>query len=282
MTKQFIFTSGFVYLIYLTGLINEITEEKYPEELESYRFALDVYWDIWSWVGNVFGIRDTFFNRRVIQISAFTCTCFILSTPFIRGHGFKGMGPRFLSSLGSHPTSSVVSPITSLFLHGSVPHLVANMLGLYVFTIGWHSRGPPIHGSLDNMTHQHLLAFLLAAGAATSLLCCVRSAAMKFAPVSIGFSGSLSALIMYEITQKPERRVGFIFAPERYNVSAQQAGWLVVGFELLLMAFGRLHRMDNFGHLVGLGVGYWYSKIGYKFWESEKKNIEDILESEDR
>ena len=136
------------------------------------------------------------------------------------------------------------------------------MLGLFVLTVGWHSRGPPIHGSLDGMSYSHITFLLLSAGMCTAVACSVRGLITKSASPAVGFSNALYTLLFYEIFTKPEYRT----RTRVVNVSAEEMSYFIVGIEVLLLLFSRYHRMDNFGHLAGAAFGYWYAVKGSKLW----------------
>ena len=275
--KQLLFTVPFLFVVQTGNALFEVIETKFQHALTSIQTRFDVYDDRWGQIiRNYCNCPDTLFNRRIIQLIVFSSLCFVSSMFLLRSE-------KLMRMFGAGASSSFFSPITSIFLHGSVPHLACNMLSLYVLTIGWHGKGPVASGSLDCMSHQHLLTFLIMSGAAVSLVCNARYALLRSRDISVGFSGSLCALLMFEIAQKPESRVSFIFTRPDRHFSAGDAGKLVVCFELVLLALSRFHRIDSFGHLVGLGFGFMYSKFGVKRWNEEirimTKHCDDELNS---
>ena len=247
----------------------EVIETKYNHLVKSTQFKYDVYDDVWGGIIDKYcNCSDTLFNRRIIQLIAFSSVCFVATI-------FIGRSERLIRKLGASASSSFISPLTSIFMHGSGPHLACNMLSLYVLTIGWHGGGPIARGSLDQMSHQHLLYFLIMSGAITSILCNVRYLLLKSSEISVGFSGALCALLMFEITQKPESRVRFVFAGPDTHFSAGDAGKIIVCFELVLLALKKYHKIDSLGHLVGFLFGYFYGTYydGVKKWNEELKDM---------
>lgn len=268
--KQLVFTLPFLFLVKSFTASLEIVETRY--KLSGWPVKFDVYDNIWKdIIEKYLNCPDTLFNRRIIQLIAFSTTCFIGSMLLLRSE-------RLVRMFGSSASSSFFSPITSIFLHGSVTHLACNMLALYVLTIGWHGNGPVARGSLDSMSHQHFLVFLLTTGALTSIVCNVRYLLLRSTDISVGLSGSLCALVMYELMQKPQSRVSFIFAPPDTHFSAKDAAKFVICFELVLLALSKYHRIDSVGHLVGLGFGYLYSLYGNKWWGNEIKVMTKIVD----
>ena len=248
----------------------EVIETKYNHFLKSTQFKYDVYDDVWGRIIDKYcNCSDTLFNRRIIQLIAFSSVCFVASILIYR------RSESLIRILGASASSSFISPLTSIFLHGSVPHLAANMLSLYVLTIGWHGKGPLARGSLDQMSHQHLLYFLIMSGAMTSIVCNVRYLLLKSSEISVGFSGALCALLMFEITQKPESRVTFVFAGPNTHFSAGDAGKFLVCGELVLLALQKYHKIDSLGHLVGFLFGYLYGNYydGVGKWNEELKEM---------
>ena len=249
----------------------EVIETKYNHLVKSTQFKYDVYDDVWGGIIDKYcNCSDTLFNRRIIQLIAFSSVCFV-ATILILGT----CSERLIRKLGVSASSSFISPLTSIFMHGYGPHLAANMLSLYVLTIGWHGKGPIARGSLDQMSHQHLLYFLIMSGAITSIVCNVRFLLLKSSVISSGFSGALSALIMFEITQKPESRVGFVFVGPDTHFSAGDFGKIIVCFELVLLALTKYHKIDSFMHLVGFLFGYSYGTYydGVEKWNEELKEM---------
>ena len=270
---QGVFTFVFLYAIYQINIFDELIETKFRSHSDHHtRFKFDVYDEVWANMLSRCGFQDTLLHRRIVQLTGLLFVCFFTSFAVKAVTQSKNI----FYLLGSGASSSFISPITSMFLHGNLLHLFSNILGLYVLTIGWQEKGPPIHGSLDNMSHQHLLAFLMVCGGMSSLVCNVRYAVLKSPAISLGFSAALYALMMYELSSKPESRIGLVFLPNQ-SYSAQNVSSFIIISEIFLLAISRYHRIDNFGHLVGLGFGYLYSKVGNDFWEYEKKEAYEIL-----
>ena len=274
--KQVCFTVPFLFLVQNINALFEVIETKFHHLVKSLQFRYDVYDDTWGHlISNYSNCPDTLFNRRIIQLIVFSSVCFVSSLFLLRSE-------RLVRMFGASASSSFFSPLTSIFIHGSVTHLACNMLSLYVLTIGWQGKGPVASGSLDSMSHQHFLTFLLMAGAITSIICNMRYMLLRSSDISVGFSGSLCALLMFEITQKPESRVSFVFTRSDKHYSAADVGKMVVCFELLLLALSKYHNIDALGHLVGLAFGYCYSKYGIKRWNDEVQIMTKICDEEFR
>jgi membrane associated rhomboid family serine protease len=273
IVRQLCFTLPFLYGVQNINAWLEVIETKYPHMVKSLKSKYDVYDDVWGRIIQKYcNCRDTLFNRRIIQLIAFSTACFFGSLFILRSK-------RLIQLFGASASSSFFSPVTAVFMHGSVAHLAANMLSLYVLTIGWYGKGPLAAGSLDGMSHQHLLTFLITTGAAVSILGNIRYKLLSSRELSVGFSGALCALLMFEVTQKPESRVSFVFAPEGTHFSFGDMGKFFVGFELLLLAFSKYHRIDSLGHLLGFAIGYVYSKYGIKRWNDNVGSMTKICDA---
>ncbi|KAL5272365.1 hypothetical protein ACHWQZ_G000538 [Mnemiopsis leidyi] len=267
--KQICFTLPFLVVLRTVNSLWEVIETKYHHMIKSTQFKFDVYDDVWGEIIDKFcNCSDTLFNRRIIQLIAFSSVCFVASL-FIR------KSERLIRKLGASASSSFISPLTSIFMHGSLPHLALNMLSLFVLTIGWEGRGPIAHGSLDQMSHQHLLYFLIMSGTITSIVCNFRYLLLKSPDISVGFSGALCALLMFEFTQKPDSKVQFIFTGPDTYFTAGDAGKFIICFELVLLALKKYHRIDSLGHLVGFLFGFFYVKYydGVGKWNEELREM---------
>lgn len=266
ITLQTLFTVIFLYIVYQVSIINEVIETRFID-FPDHKF--DVYDSFWADILSRLGLKDTLLNRRIMQLSGLMVVCFSLSS--VVRTVFQSQ--KLFYMFGSGSNSLFVSPITSMFLHGSLLHLISNIVGFYVLTIGWYQNGPPVYGSLDKMSHQHLLFFLLLCGSFSSLICNVRYAILKSPAISVGFSAALYGLMMFELSVKSESRIGIIFLPQNVTYSAKEVSIFIIAMEFFLLAVSKYHRIDNFGHMAGLGFGYLYSKIGNINWEYHKEEI---------
>ena len=223
-------------------------------------------WKIWDKIKSWSGIDrlpqsqlHSTLSTGVVQFITLNCAVFLVLPLLLikRSH-------LFLHYFTSSANTAAISPLTSMFVHGSFFHLLANMLGLYAVTVGWHGKGPPVRGSLRDMTYYQLVCLLLSAGMCTALASSLRGLLTGSMVNAVGFSNALYALLFYELYTVPDARVGIVLINR--NFSAEELSHLIVGLELLLLVFSRYHRMDNLGHLVGAAFGYWYALKGCKMW----------------
>lgn len=134
-------------------------------------------------------------------------------------------------------------PLTSMFLHGSLSHLIMNMVVLFQF------------GSIleRNLGHFRFLLIYILGGIATSFLALIYVYYMLYFNAQVvtvvGASGAICVLlgVLSFLTDK-ETRKGLVIA-------------------LLLMSFAPLFFGVNiawYAHLLGFAIGYIYAKMSFK------------------
>lgn len=134
--------------------------------------------------------------------------------------------------------------ITAIFLHGSVNHLLFNMIGLYMFG-----------GAVEKVLKERDFLFYF-------LICGVSGFVLTFLlyaigtlpnAVNLGASGAVYGLLVAYSLLFPKEKVLLFF------VIPMQAKWLAVifaGVELLLSV--RTDGINHFGHLGGAAAGAGY------------------------
>ena len=127
------------------------------------------------------------------------------------------------------PVSVYLTLITSMFLHGSLMHLLGNMLFLWIF-------GDNIE---DDLSHGRYLAFYLTTGVLASIAHVVSTVAFGDNPFipSLGASGAISGVMGGYLILHPHRRVR-VFILRFLTVVP---GYVAVGLWFLLQlvsAFG--------------------------------------------
>lgn len=157
----------------------------------------------------------------------------------------------------SHSTFSIVRLFASLFLHGSIMHLVGNMLFLWIF-------GTAVEG---RMGHLRFLLLYLAAGVAGNLLWDVVQGIIMPKIFLVGASGAIMGLAGAYIYLFPFAQISIFYAymvgfRGRAGVANWHAQWVVllkVGtdlFEYLLFGTTGLSPVAYLAHFGGFGVGF--------------------------
>ncbi|MCI0361611.1 MAG: rhomboid family intramembrane serine protease [Planctomycetaceae bacterium] len=137
------------------------------------------------------------------------------------------------------PISVYLTLLTSMFMHGSIMHLVGNMWFLWIF-------GDNIE---DDMGHWRYLAYYLLCGLIASLTHVFISLGGESATIpSLGASGAISGVMGGYMLLHPTRRVRVIMV----RVMTEVPGWVAVG---LWFAF---QVISSFQVLGGSGGGVAY------------------------
>ena len=229
--------------------------------------------------------RSTGYLKELVQSSSFAkteisylglililCNCVL----FVFSHS---LSRETLMKMASSPKSWPVSPLTSMFLHGSVAHLVMNMLGIAVLCGTFRNGVEFAPGSLNRTSSFYCLHMLLECGCYVSLMTSVRYAIFNKAGASVGFSAALCAFLMYQLLQKPNQRFDIIplrllYPHQDLSVTTETLSKLIIGFEVLMWVFQKYHRLDSTGHLLGYAMGYLYSyNQSSDEWEDLVKEI---------
>ena len=150
-------------------------------------------------------------------------------------------GPVEYTVPGLRPTpgSVYLTLLTSMFMHGSIMHLLGNMWFLWIF-------GDNIE---EDLGHGRYIAYYLLCGLLASLTHVVVSLGGPSAEIpSLGASGAISGVMGGYLLLHPQRRVRVIMV----RVLTEVPGWVAVG---LWFAF---QVISSFQVLGGLGGGVAY------------------------
>jgi membrane associated rhomboid family serine protease len=136
-------------------------------------------------------------------------------------------------------------PLTYMFVHDGLSHLLVNMLGLLFF-------GTAVEKELG--TKEFLLYYLLTGflGGAFSLAVYILSGT---ATVLVGASGAIFAVLLAFATLQPTAQILI------WGIIPVRAPILVLGYaaiELAAEIFGRADGVAHLTHLAGLGFGWLY------------------------
>jgi membrane associated rhomboid family serine protease len=141
------------------------------------------------------------------------------------------------------PGSVYATLIVSMFMHGSLMHLLGNMLFLWIF-------GDNVE---DDLSHGRYLAFYLATGIVASLAHVVATFVFGDNPYipSLGASGAISGVMGGYLVLHPQRRVRVIM----FRMLTTVPGYVAVGLWFvfqLISAFGVISQ----GLEAGGGVAF--------------------------
>jgi membrane associated rhomboid family serine protease len=138
-------------------------------------------------------------------------------------------GERGSIPLQPTPVSVYLTLLTSMFMHGSLMHLLGNMLFLWIF-------GDNVE---DDLSHGRYTAFYLVTGIAASLAHVVSTFVFGDNPFipSLGASGAISGVMGGYLVLHPHRRVRVIM----FRTLTDVPGYVAVGLWFvfqLISAFG--------------------------------------------
>jgi membrane associated rhomboid family serine protease len=141
------------------------------------------------------------------------------------------------------PVNVYFTLLTSMFMHGSVMHLLGNMLFLWIF-------GDNVE---DDLSHTRYLSFYLITGVAASLAHVTSTFVFGENPFipSLGASGAISGVMGGYLVLHPHRRVTVIMLRMLTDVPGYVAVGLWFVFQLI-SAFGVIGR----GPQAGGGVAF--------------------------
>ncbi|MFI5617331.1 rhomboid family intramembrane serine protease [Streptomyces sp. NPDC051567] len=164
-----------------------------------------------------------------------------------------GVVPDELFTGGAH---TLLTPLTALFVHGSWPHLLGNMLFLHVFGVMTEKRmGRPAFLLFYLCTGYLALAVYAAANAESS-------------QTLVGASGSISAVLGAFLCLLPRARVTSLF-PFLFFLPLRFPAWIVLVFWFALQ-WVAAHRAASgpgvayLAHLVGFSLGFLYAWARYR------------------
>ena len=168
-----------------------------------------------------------------------------------------GIFPGTINYLGLSPElvlerGWIWQPVTYLFIHGDVFHILFNMLGIWMFGVELERRwGTPFFLRYYAVTGVGAAATVIAVG-----LLPFDVTAMTYKAVTIGASGALYGLLLAYAVYYPDRPILMFMlfpVPAKYFV-------IIIGAIAFLSGPGG--RVSNTAHLGGLIVGYLYLQGG--------------------
>ena len=164
-----------------------------------------------------------------------------------------GMHPSSLAKIVSQPAAtwwdlSLLTVITSIFIHANWLHLLGNLAYLWVF-------GMPVEQRLGSLG---LLAVFLLGGALANVILILRVPQLD-TPI-IGASGAISAVVGAYLGLFPGRRIGLFLPLGLYLQFAQVPALLVIGswftLQLLYTVFGPINAaVAWWTHVAGFALG---------------------------
>jgi membrane associated rhomboid family serine protease len=177
--------------------------------------------------------NNIFTNNATIPIIGMNLVVFILQAV---------LGPWFTESFMLVSSDVLFRPwilLTSMFLHGSLSHLIFNMYALLIF-------GPLIE---QRIGIKRFIILYFTAGILASL------GSTLFYHAALGASGAIMGVLGITIMLLPHLRVLFFFF---IPMSLRTAGIIIIAIDLM-GAFGiGLPGIANIAHLVGLACGLGY------------------------
>ncbi len=129
--------------------------------------------------------------------------------------------------------------LTSMFLHGSVTHLLFNMYALFIFGLLLEQR----------IGRNRFLFIYFASGILAAV------ASTFFYDRALGASGAIMGMLGVTIMLMPDLKVLFFFI---IPMSLRTAGIIFALIDLLGVFGIGIHGIANIAHLVGLGCGLAY------------------------
>lgn len=146
-----------------------------------------------------------------------------------------------------HNSINLLTPILSIFLHGSWTHLLGNMLFLWVF-------GRDIE---DTMGRASFLGFYLLCGV---VACVAQIASSPGSPVpTVGASGAISGIMGAFLLLYPNVRVKMFF----FIILVDIRAWIVLIYWFLLQLFEGLATAGTVGAEVSGGIAVWAHVGGF-------------------
>ena len=168
----------------------------------------------------------------------------------------SALGTAFISLLALWPIGPRFMPwqvVTYAFLHGSLPHLLFNMLGLYMFGADlervWGSR-------------RYLVYYMACALSAALAQLLVAGFTGAFYP-TVGASGAIFGLLLAFAMLFPRRMIMPLFPPIPMRAPVFVTVYGVL--ELFLGVTGTAAGVAHFAHLGGLAGGYLLMRV-WKGW----------------
>jgi membrane associated rhomboid family serine protease len=135
-------------------------------------------------------------------------------------------------------------PVTYAFLHGNLPHIAFNMLGLYMF-------GGPIERVFGSRRYLVYYFVCVVSAAITQLLVAGMMGAVY---PTVGASGGIFGLLLAYGIYFPHNRVMLLFPP--IPMPARVFVVVYAAIELFLGVTGTQEGVAHFAHLGGMIGGY--------------------------
>jgi membrane associated rhomboid family serine protease len=141
------------------------------------------------------------------------------------------------------PVSVYLTLLTSMFMHGGIPHLLGNMLFLWIF-------GDNIE---DVLGHWRYLAFYLVCGLLASLAHVAATYATGANPLipSLGASGAISGVLGGYLLLFPTRRVTVILG----RVLTQVPAFIAIGMWFVFQIISAIGVLGGGSQLGGVAYG---------------------------
>lgn len=138
-------------------------------------------------------------TRRVPYVNL---TLIVINVIVYLGLGFTSLYPDLVQMLGFVPSKAIYyTYFTSIFLHGSILHLIGNMLYLYIV-------GDNVE---DKLGHVGYLAFYLICGAVADFFHGKMVAGQMLDLPCIGASGAISAVLGAYVLLFPKNKITFFY-----------------------------------------------------------------------
>ncbi|MFO0815710.1 MAG: rhomboid family intramembrane serine protease [Gemmatales bacterium] len=186
---------------------------------------------------------------------AFTYAYSLVPYEFLSGHDLITQGdylidatkkeaiaeiPMGIIKLAPSPEPVYITLLTSLFMHGSLTHLIGNMLFLWIF--GRHLE--------DALGKIRFLVFYLVAGASASLIHIIFNQDIPQSIIpTLGASGAISGVMAGYIMLFPHKLIAVIIG----FFAVELPAWVVIG---VWFAFQIINGMGTFGDPTGGGIAY--------------------------
>ncbi len=167
-------------------------------------------------------------------------------SPLVGGEAaFVGLINTFGLSPAAFWQGAFWQPLTSMFLHGSLLHIFANMLGVW-------SIGSMLERGIGS--NRYLWLYMISGFAGTLLVLAADPTATR---PTIGASGAVLGLLGAIAVLSPNSMLLFFIFPVRARTAA-----LLIGLGSLLLEYtGRMEMISHLGHLGGLLGGYLYTRF---------------------
>jgi len=194
------------------------------------------------------------FLQRFGSNDAFTYSYSLVPYEFLSGHDLVTDGTTLWDAtkkeeLGEIPPGSLqlapspnpvyVTLLTSLFMHGSLMHLLGNMMFLWIF--GKHLE--------DALGRVRFLAFYLVAGVSASLVHILFNQNMPGSLIpTLGASGAISGVLAGYVMLFPHKMIGVII----FFFAVELPAWVFIG---VWFGFQIINGLGTFGDSIS-GIAY--------------------------